>query len=26
VGRVDNVYGYRNLNCACPPMSIYQEA
>ena len=26
VGRVDNVYGDRNLNCACPPMSIYQEA
>ena len=26
VGRVDNVYGDRNLSCACPPMSIYQEA
>jgi len=26
VGRVDNVYGDRNLACACPPMSIYQEA
>ncbi|MNZ89737.1 Glycine dehydrogenase [compost metagenome] len=26
VGRVDNVYGDRNLACACPPMSIYQDA
>jgi len=26
VGRVDNVYGDRNLSCACPPMSIYQDA
>jgi glycine dehydrogenase len=26
VGRVDNVYGDRNLTCACPPMSIYQDA
>ncbi|MFK3822203.1 aminomethyl-transferring glycine dehydrogenase [Pseudomonas yamanorum] len=26
VGRVDNVYGDRNLSCACPPLSTYQEA
>ncbi|UVL64806.1 aminomethyl-transferring glycine dehydrogenase [Pseudomonas sp. B21-031] len=26
VGRVDNVYGDRNLACACPPTSIYQDA
>ncbi|MNO88572.1 Glycine dehydrogenase [compost metagenome] len=26
VGRVDNVYGDRNLACACVPMSAYQEA
>jgi glycine dehydrogenase len=26
VGRVDNVYGDRNLSCACPPMSVYQDA
>ncbi|WP_079227339.1 aminomethyl-transferring glycine dehydrogenase [Pseudomonas putida] len=26
VGRVDNVYGDRNLACACPPMSVYQDA
>ena len=26
VGRVDNVYGDRNLSCACPPMSAYSEA
>ncbi|WP_426217829.1 aminomethyl-transferring glycine dehydrogenase [Pseudomonas sp. DWRC2-2] len=26
VGRVDNVYGDRNLSCACPPMSLYQDA
>jgi glycine dehydrogenase len=26
VGRVDNVLGDRNLVCACPPMSDYQEA
>ncbi|MBO3276462.1 aminomethyl-transferring glycine dehydrogenase [Pseudomonas schmalbachii] len=26
VGRVDNVYGDRNLACACAPMSAYQEA
>jgi glycine dehydrogenase len=24
VGRVDNVYGDRNLVCACPPMSSYE--
>jgi glycine dehydrogenase len=23
VGRVDNVYGDRNLVCSCPPMSAY---
>ena len=26
VGRVDNVYGDRNLACACPPVSNYQDA
>ena len=26
VGRVDNVYGDRNLVCACPPMSDYEHA
>ncbi|MEX6506312.1 aminomethyl-transferring glycine dehydrogenase [Jiella sp. M17.18] len=26
VNRVDNVYGDRNLVCACPPMEAYQEA
>ncbi len=26
VARVDNVYGDRNLACACPPMSSYQDA
>nr|WP_136475451.1 aminomethyl-transferring glycine dehydrogenase [Pseudomonas sp. DG56-2] len=26
VGRVDNVYGDRNLACACPPLSTYQDA
>ncbi|QEY64264.1 aminomethyl-transferring glycine dehydrogenase [Metapseudomonas lalkuanensis] len=26
VGRVDNVYGDRNLACACLPMSAYQDA
>ncbi len=26
VGRVDNVYGDRNLVCACPPMSDYEQA
>ena len=25
VGRVDNVYGDRNLVCACPPMEAYAE-
>jgi glycine dehydrogenase len=24
VGRIDNAYGDRNLQCACPPMSDYQ--
>ena len=24
VGRVDNVFGDRNLVCACPPMEVYQ--
>jgi len=23
VGRIDNVYGDRNLICACPPVSEY---
>jgi glycine dehydrogenase len=23
VGRIDNVYGDRNLVCACPPMEAY---
>ncbi|EPJ76060.1 aminomethyl-transferring glycine dehydrogenase [Pseudomonas sp. CFT9] len=26
VGRVDNVYGDRNLACACPPIALYQDA
>jgi glycine dehydrogenase len=26
VGRVDNVYGDRNLVCTCPPLESYQEA
>jgi glycine dehydrogenase len=26
VGRVDNVYGDRNLVCSCPPISDYAEA
>ena len=26
VGRVDNVYGDRNLICSCPPMEAYQIA
>ena len=26
VGRVDNVYGDRNLVCTCPPMSVYADA
>ncbi len=25
VGRVDNVYGDRNLVCSCPPMSVYED-
>ena len=25
VGRVDNVYGDRNLFCACPPLSSYED-
>lgn len=24
VGRVDNVYGDRNLQCTCPPLTDYQ--
>jgi glycine dehydrogenase len=24
VGRVDNVYGDKNLVCSCPPMSDYE--
>jgi glycine dehydrogenase len=26
VGRIDNVYGDRNLICSCPPVDIYQAA
>jgi glycine dehydrogenase len=26
VGRVDNAYGDRNLQCACPPVESYAEA
>lgn len=26
VGRVDNVYGDRNLVCACPPLSAYEDS
>jgi glycine dehydrogenase len=26
VGRADNVYGDRNLVCACPPMTAYEDA
>jgi glycine dehydrogenase len=26
VGRVDNVFGDRNLVCTCPPMEAYREA
>jgi len=26
VARVDNVYGDRNLVCACPPLESYMEA
>ncbi len=25
VNRIDDVYGDRNLNCACPPLSAYQD-
>ena len=25
VGRIDNVYGDRNLVCACPPLSDYEQ-
>jgi glycine dehydrogenase len=25
VGRVDNVWGDRNLMCSCPPMSSYES-
>ena len=25
VGRVDNVWGDRNLSCTCPPLSAYQD-
>ena len=25
VSRVDNVYGDRNLFCACPPMEVWME-
>jgi glycine dehydrogenase len=24
VGRIDNVYGDRNLVCSCPPVEAYQ--
>merc|ERR1712006_60945 len=24
VGRIDNVYGDRNLVCTCPPISVYE--
>ena len=26
VGRIDNVFGDKNLACACPPMEAYSEA
>jgi glycine dehydrogenase len=26
VGRIDNVYGDRNLICSCPPLETYQAA
>ncbi len=26
VGRIDNVYGDRNIACSCPPLDAYQEA
>ena len=25
VGRVDNVYGDRNLSCSCPPLASYED-
>ena len=25
IGRVDNVYGDRNLVCTCPPMEVYMD-
>ena len=25
VNRIDDVYGDRNLNCACPPMEAYES-
>jgi glycine dehydrogenase len=25
VGRIDNVYGDRNLICSCPPISDYEK-
>jgi glycine dehydrogenase len=25
VGRVDNVWGDRNLSCSCPPLSAYAD-
>jgi glycine dehydrogenase len=25
VNRIDDVYGDRNLNCACPPMEAYAD-
>lgn len=25
VNRIDDVYGDRNLNCACPPMAAYAD-
>jgi glycine dehydrogenase len=26
VGRIDNIYGDKNLSCACPPMEAYSDA
>ncbi len=26
VGRIDNVYGDRNIACSCPPLDAYQDA
>ena len=25
-GRIDNAYGDRNLQCACPPLEVYEDA